>query len=348
MHKISIIIPVYNAEKFLNKCLDSLIEQTYKNIEIICVNDGSQDNSLKILKEYQEKDSRIIIIDKENEGVSEARNVGIRKSSGNYITFVDSDDWIELNTIELLYNTLLKEEVDVVRGNYFTNSSYEKVESIGKLNELENRKILTNDKDFVELVVNKLLNGRLPCYTVLLLIKKEKLLRTNLFNKGIVYMEDTIFYNKLMNEIESIYFLETPTYHYLINPESCTKSTEFYIRNMYNLLEVHKLIVNGINEDKFEEKEERIKLITTQISNKIANYFFLMYLSKDKSDKELKSLIDELIENESLYKLFESVDYKTLPKHLVIPIKLIMKKRYSMLFFYYGFRKVIRKLLKRK
>ena len=342
MHKISIIIPVYNAEKFLNKCLDSVVNQTYKNIEIICVNDGSKDDSLKILREYQKKDSRIIIIDKKNEGVSEARNVGIRKSTGEYITFIDSDDWIELNTIEILYNALLKEDVDVVRGNYFTNSSYEKVENSGKLYELENKKVLTSDDDFIEKVINKLLNGRLPCYTVLLLIKKEKLLKTNLFDKGIVYMEDTIFYNKLMNEIESIYFLQMPTYHYLINQESCTKSSEYYVRNMYNLLEVHKLIVKNINDDKFKEKEERTKIITTQISNKIANYFFLMYLSGDKSNEELKKIIDELINNEYLYKLFESVEYGILSKHLVVSIKLIMKKKYNMLFLYYKCRKVLR------
>ena len=160
-------------------------------------------------------------------------------------------------------------------------------------------------------------------------------------------MEDTIFYNKLMNEIDSIYFLETPTYHYLINQESCTKSTEFYVRNMYNLLEVHKLIVKGINEDIFEKKAERIKLITTQISNKIANYFFLMYLSEDKSDVELRNLIDELRENEYLYGLFQKIEYKTLPKHLVIPIKLIMKRKYRVLFIYYGARKITRKVLKR-
>ena len=113
MDKISIIIPVYNAEKYLEKCLDSVINQTYKNIEIICVNDGSKDNSLKILEEYAKKDERIKIITQENKGVSVARNTGIKAVSGEYIMFVDSDDKIELNACELSLNKILENNSDI-------------------------------------------------------------------------------------------------------------------------------------------------------------------------------------------------------------------------------------------
>ena len=91
---VSIILPIYNAEKYLERCLESIITQTYANIEIILINDGSTDNSINIIKEYAIKDSRIIIIDKENEGVSVARNIGILKARGKYICFVDADDYI--------------------------------------------------------------------------------------------------------------------------------------------------------------------------------------------------------------------------------------------------------------
>ncbi len=106
--KISIIVPVYNTEKYLTTCLDSLINQTLKDIEIICVNDGSTDDSLKILKEYARKDSRIKILSKENEGLSAARNDGLRAASGDYIGFVDSDDWIDLDFYEKLYTAAAK------------------------------------------------------------------------------------------------------------------------------------------------------------------------------------------------------------------------------------------------
>lgn len=97
---VSIIIPVYNAEKYLNVCLDSVLSQTYRNIEIICINDGSSDNSLSMLREYEEKDSRVKVIDKMNSGVSAARNDGIRAAHGSWIAFVDADDWIDVETIE--------------------------------------------------------------------------------------------------------------------------------------------------------------------------------------------------------------------------------------------------------
>lgn len=113
---ISIIIPVYNVEKYLHTCLDSVINQTYKNIEIICINDGSTDSSLKILNEYKQKDSRIKIIDIKNHGVSFARNIGIQRSSGSFIVFIDSDDYINPEFCENSYNNQQKTNSDLVCG----------------------------------------------------------------------------------------------------------------------------------------------------------------------------------------------------------------------------------------
>lgn len=111
---ISIIVPVYNAEKYLCRCLDSLKNQTYENVEVICVNDGSPDDSLRILNDYAKKDSRFVIIDKKNEGVSEARNTGMRATTGEYIMFVDSDDWLDLDTCQAAMDEMAKENADVV------------------------------------------------------------------------------------------------------------------------------------------------------------------------------------------------------------------------------------------
>lgn len=111
---ISIIIPVFNSEKYLKKCLNSVIKQSYENIEIIIVNDGSEDNSLSICNEFKEKDDRIKIINKENEGVSIARNIGIKESTGKYIQFVDSDDFLELDTCKILYENIKTFKADLV------------------------------------------------------------------------------------------------------------------------------------------------------------------------------------------------------------------------------------------
>lgn len=112
---ISVIIPVYNAEKFIGRCIDSVIDGTYKNVEIICVNDGSRDSSLSLLKEYEKKDSRIKVIDKENGGVSSARNAGMDAAGGEYIAFIDADDWIHRSCLEIMVNAACSENADIIK-----------------------------------------------------------------------------------------------------------------------------------------------------------------------------------------------------------------------------------------
>ena len=115
---LSVIIPVYNLEKYIDKCLDSLLVQTYSNLEIIVVNDGSTDKSLSILNEYKKKDSRIQIIDKQNEGVSKARLDGMKRATGQYIGFVDGDDIVEEDMFELLMNNAIKYNADISHCGY--------------------------------------------------------------------------------------------------------------------------------------------------------------------------------------------------------------------------------------
>lgn len=123
---VSLIIPVYNVEQYLNQCLDSVLNQTYSNLEIICINDGSPDKSLDILCDYAKRDNRLKIISIENKGLSGARNEGIRMCTGDYVMFLDSDDWIDENTIEVAIGRLLEAQVDLVLWNYlkeYSNSS---------------------------------------------------------------------------------------------------------------------------------------------------------------------------------------------------------------------------------
>ena len=118
--KITVIVPVYNVENYLNKCLDSLINQTYKNLEIIVINDGSTDNSGEICQEYAQKDNRITYVEQENGGLSDARNSGLERMTGSYVTFVDSDDWVEPDYVEVLHNKLIGYQADIAIGNYYS------------------------------------------------------------------------------------------------------------------------------------------------------------------------------------------------------------------------------------
>ena len=115
---ISIIVPIYNVEEYLRECLDSIMSQTYQNFECLLINDGSPDNSADICREYVEKDSRFRYFEKENGGVSSARNLGIEHSKGEYITFIDSDDWVDSDYLEVLYNALIDENADISVSTY--------------------------------------------------------------------------------------------------------------------------------------------------------------------------------------------------------------------------------------
>ena len=118
MVKISVVVPVYNVGVYLEKCLDSLLAQTLDDIEILCINDGSTDNSLEILQKYAQKDERIKIFDKENEGQGVGRNIGIKNATGEFIAFVDPDDWVELDMYEKMYAQAKKLDSQVVFCDY--------------------------------------------------------------------------------------------------------------------------------------------------------------------------------------------------------------------------------------
>lgn len=343
MPKVSIIIPIYNAEEFLKRCLDSILDQTLKDIEVICVNDGSKDNSLQILKEYQKNDDRIIIIDKKNEGVSAARNDGINKSSGEYIAFADADDWLEKNALEEMYNACINQNVDVVRSNYFENESENTVIKLGSLVGLENQIISSKTENFVDIIHNKMYNGELLCYVWVLLIKKEILMKTNLFEKGIPYCEDLIFYSELISVIDNIYFLDKPTYHYYSNPVSCSKSKEFYIRNMHSLARAYEKISDLVDKDKFDVSKRKEVFIDFN-AKKIMWMLFSVYLSEDRTQSEWVRLIEEVMQDKTIVFMIKNANISKMPQHLAIPFRLIAKEKYNALVKFYKIRKIIRNI----
>lgn len=150
-HTISIIIPVYNSEQYLEKCLNSIIEQTYKQLEIICVDDDSTDNSLVILEKYAAIDDRIKVIHKKNEGVSIARNTGLDNAYGDYVLFVDSDDWIEKTTCEIALQNLIEQNTDLVLWTYIRE----------RKGESKKKEIFDSDLVFNEEEVQKKLHRRM-------------------------------------------------------------------------------------------------------------------------------------------------------------------------------------------
>ena len=140
---VSIIVPIYNVEKYLSQCLDSIIGQTYSNIEIILIDDGSTDNSPQICDEYAKQDGRIRVIHKENSGVSASRNLGLSYARGEYVAFIDSDDWLELNAIEFCVKKIIENNLDVIRFNFIREYADK---TIPKENTFLEEKIYTFDE----------------------------------------------------------------------------------------------------------------------------------------------------------------------------------------------------------
>ncbi|MFR2030199.1 MAG: glycosyltransferase family 2 protein [Collinsella sp.] len=123
--KVSILVPICNVERYLRECLNSLVNQTLREIEIICINDGSTDSSLSIIREYERRDTRIVVIDKPNSGYGDSMNKGIELARGEYIGIVESDDFASLNMFETLYKEAVKNDLDVVRSNYYAHRTKE-------------------------------------------------------------------------------------------------------------------------------------------------------------------------------------------------------------------------------
>ncbi|MDU6522389.1 glycosyltransferase family 2 protein [Enterococcus devriesei] len=160
MCEISIIVPVYNVEKYLNKCVDSILNQTFKDFEVILVDDGSPDNSGAICDQYAQKDSRVKVIHKKNGGLSDARNAGIEAAQGKYLGFIDSDDYIADDMYELLYNNIVHEDADMsICGIYHVYEGKEPEEKPGKymvLNRNEATVLIFHGNQISDHAVNKL------------------------------------------------------------------------------------------------------------------------------------------------------------------------------------------------
>ncbi|WP_287047539.1 glycosyltransferase family 2 protein [Treponema sp.] len=203
---ISIVVPVYNSEKYLSRCLDSLINQIYRDIEIICVNDGSTDNSSVILKRYQQQDSRIRIVNQDNQGLSVARNTGLQEAKGSFVYFCDSDDFVSTNTIGVLVEYQQKNNLDLVEGHtvLYTPDEIEYVKN------LSSEIIEKNDIYKFYLSKYKKINAWNK------LIRKEILIENTIAFIPNQISEDAIWmYLKLLKHCQKIGYCENNTYYYV-------------------------------------------------------------------------------------------------------------------------------------
>lgn len=210
---VSVIIPIYKVEQYLRRCIDSIVNQTYTNLEIILVDDGSPDNCSQICDEYAAKDKRIIVIHKENGGLSDARNAGLEICKGEYVSFVDSDDWIANSFVEQLVNAVILHDADIS----VTNFIYEPRSSVAKAKPDSNIEILDSQQSVKKLWSN----DYVTFVTAWGKIYKASLFTSIRFPKGKIHEDEYTTY-KLLYQSKKTVFLNQPLYFYFQRKDSIT------------------------------------------------------------------------------------------------------------------------------
>lgn len=320
---ISIIIPSYNEEKNISRCLDSILNQTFSDFEVLCVDDGSNDNTFDIIKEYSKKDNRIIPMKNPGKGVSSARNFGIDNANGNYIGFVDSDDFIQPQMYEFLYRAIIENKCD------FSVCRYKKTNELIKKNfEYKTEKFIPenfvsfNDSEFT--INNELVFSAI--WTKLISKEFLKNIKFNNFRIG----EDTVFNSQLCSKDYKAIFVDAELYNYYINTQSVS-FTELWHEKWFDLLETR-----FISYDLLKNKNKLLAAFYLERGMK----FLLSYrfnLKGSPNENKFKNPIKNYFKK--YYMPFMKCENISLKNKISVPIFFLFP------FFYNKFRKMTDKTL---
>jgi glycosyltransferase involved in cell wall biosynthesis len=284
MPKISVIVPIYKTEKYLRRCVESIINQTYSNLEIILINDGSPDGSLKICRDISEKDNRVIVIDQENKGQSSARNVGIEQATGSYIGFVDSDDWLDPEMYEIMLRAMLDLKQEMVECNIVIR--YEDKEPKIK----ETTGILVEDR----LAALKRIIAKQD-FSVCSRLYSKNILAGHRFREG-TFAEDVYFIIDLVLKSDKLIVLSDSFYNYYKANESTTRGP--YKLRTLGTIDAALYVEKNIN--------DKVKNYDSELDQIVKNFILTILLYNYKSihfhrylDKKLKhrNKIRTLIKN---------------------------------------------------
>ena len=287
---ISIIVPVYKVEKYLRRCIDSILAQTYQNIEVLLIDDGSPDNSGEICDEYAERDSRVRVFHKPNDGVSSARNLGLKEAKGQYIGFVDADDYIDKSMYEVLLNNFLQEQADI------SICSYNQEDKNGVFHKhwpREDYLTITGDRQIECLISNQYYTC--SCWDRLF---KKELLHGFQFDESKKVYEDLLFLYEVAKKSSATVFTSVPLYYYCNNDGTSVARSFFDDRKM-DIINVSQYILDDITASKPSMKrvakrefvrnnimcaslakaagysnQENIKLIQRNIRKNLVSYLF--------------------------------------------------------------------------
>lgn len=295
MEKISVIVPIYNVEQYLDRCIQSIVNQTYSNLEIILVDDGSPDSCPALCDQWAEKDSRIIVIHKENGGLSDARNAGLKDATGELIAFVDSDDWLALTFLEELYTVLVEHQADVAEcsvqyvdeaGNVTRNRNAASFPVIEKMDAL---KRLILEDGIYQTVWNKLY--------------RRPVIDGILFKKG-KYNEDDFWTYLVFDRIARLAVVQKPLYHYL------QRSTSIMGTN-YSLKRLDGLEARFQRMAYLQKYDELASLTRIQLlGNCLYHYQCVLRWLQGEEQTKAKAVIQEIIKRISPVSTNRSISLK--------------------------------------
>ena len=296
--KITVVIPVYNVEDYLDRALKTVVNQTYKNLEIIIVNDGSTDNSEDIVLKYKEKDKRIIYIKQKNAGLSEARNAALKEMTGEYVFFFDSDDFLELNIIEILYEAIRKENADMaICGYYSYNEDSDVRHETNHIN--ENVEIIDTQK--INFMKEQYIHHKYENHVWDKLYKTSIIKENHLkFNSQMI--EDILFNMEIYPYLNKIVYIKQPLYNYCIRNTSITGKYNVNLFDMYvQLFELLEKYSKERNIDFSYQKffEYNIYNLLVLCAN---NHF------KNRKYKNFLNDIEKLYKNQKLMKYNEQLE----------------------------------------
>lgn len=312
MPKISIIVPVYKVERYLHRCIDSIIAQSFTDFELILVDDGSPDNCAKICDEYLGKDKRVKVIHKTNGGVSSARNVAINICKGEYISFIDSDDFIDIDMLDAMYHCAVTNSVEIVMTNFFMNDK------------LINAQIPLNKTILKDDIAIKILPSFSKDNTICIfaftnkLFSKEVINRGNIrFNESLSYQEDLLFMLSVYANASSMYYIDKAFYHYEViqgGLYSSYKVNAFHMlliarKEIYDLIKKYNIVnvdynnlnigflynitfqIYRTNKHIIEKKQRKILIDTILTNNEVIKCCSDMLSSATSFDRRIASAV---------------------------------------------------------
>lgn len=332
MDKISIILPVYNVEKYIERCLNSLVNQTYKNIEILIINDGTPDNSIDICEKFQKKDKRIKIFNKENEGLGLTRNYGIERATGDYIAFVDSDDYVATNMCESLIKAAKKYNADAVYGNvYYDNDGI-----IQAKNKITKETVWSGNE------VNELLLDLIATKpeakndTVMEVSVWKAIFKKEIFDKSNIKFvserqfisEDVIFDIDFLSKSSHIVAIPDFVYYYCVNPNSLSKTFRAdrfeKVKKLY--FEIIRKLSKIYSKEIYELRTDRFLLARAR-----TNIKQIIKHRKILGTKATKIAVLKICNDKEIVKILNRYNIKKLPRRYYFIAKLIKDKKYTIM-----------------